>query len=153
MRSKLAMQGFGALVVVGVLAATGTAQQGVVEKAGQKLDDVGRGLRRGFMDISEGFRTRFEGVRADVHRMGVQPRVYSRIHWDKALYESKLEVHVMRNGSVLLRGMVPDEAARKRAVMLAQTTAEVTGVIDELTVLQPVEEPVIRKRERPADEN
>jgi osmotically-inducible protein OsmY len=132
----------------------GIAQDGVAAKAGQALDDLGRGLRRGFTEIGDTFRTKFEAVRADVQRMGVQPRVYSRLHWDRALYTAKIEVHVMRDGSVLLRGIVPDEAARKRAVELTKNTVDVNGVIDELvplatTVETPAEPTASTKTERP----
>lgn len=140
MRSKLAVLGFGCVAALGFLTATGTAQEGVVEKAGRSLDEVGRGIKRGVLDLSEGFRSRFEAVRADVNRMGIPNRVYSRIHWDKSLQSSRIEVHVLRDGSVLLRGTVPDTAAKERAVALARDTVDVTGVIDELTSLLPPEE-------------
>jgi hyperosmotically inducible periplasmic protein len=110
----------------------GVAQTGVAERVGEKLDSVGRGLVRGAQEVTDAVRSRFEVVRADVSRMGVQPRVYARIHWDKTLYNARIEVHMLRDGSVLLRGVVPDAAARARAVAIARDTVDVTGVVDEL---------------------
>jgi hypothetical protein len=117
------------------------AQEGVAEKAGQRLDDVGRGLRQGVFEIGEGLRNRFATVRADVHRMGAQPRVYARLHWDRTLNGSRIEVHMMRGGTVLLRGAVPDNAARQRAVAIARDTVGVAAVIDELTTFLPDQPP------------
>lgn len=119
-------------MTVMVWACTGFAQQGVVERLGHKLDDVGRGVKDGVQGVGEAVRKRFEVVQADVHRMGTHSRVYARLHWDKSLYSSKIEVHMMRGGVVLLRGMVPDAEARKKAVALATDTVDVNEVIDEL---------------------
>lgn len=152
MRIKLALVGFVCLAALGIVAATSSAQEGVVEKAGRSLDEVGRGIKRGMIELGEGFRTRFEGVRTDVQRMGIPTRVYSRIHWDKTLYNARIEVHAFRDGSVLLRGTVADVAARDRAVGLAKDTVDVTGVIDELTVLLPPEESPVQKKRAPSVE-
>lgn len=111
--------------------------QGVAERAGQAIDGVGRGVRREAFVVTDAIRRRFETVRADVHRMGNNSRVYSRIHWDRTLHGSKIEVHMLRDGSVLLRGTVPDVAARDRAVAIARDTVDVPAVVDELTVLNP----------------
>jgi osmotically-inducible protein OsmY len=119
------------IVVFGAYAAL--AQQGVAERLGQKIDEVGRGVKEGVREVSDSVRKRFEVVQADVQRMGVHPRVYARLHWDKNLHGSKIEVHMFRGGVVLLRGMVPDAEAKKRAVTLAAETVDVSEVIDELT--------------------
>jgi osmotically-inducible protein OsmY len=130
--------GFGA----GVGLSVGVAQQpGVAERVGEKLDSVGRGLVRGAQEVGEGVRKRFEVVRSDVARMGVQPRVYARIHWDKTLTDARIEVHMLRDGGVLLRGLVPDAAAKARAVELARDTVDVTAVVDELETVAPTVAP------------
>jgi hypothetical protein len=129
-------------IVTGVVAAWITAaaalaqDPGIAGKVGQRLDDVGRGLRREAVGISEGVRRRFDAVRADVQKMGVASRVYSRIHWDTALHEARIEVHPLPKGDgVVLRGTVADAAARDRAVALARDTVDVHEVIDELVPL------------------
>jgi osmotically-inducible protein OsmY len=128
-----------------VSAGVGRAQQpGVAERVGETLDNVGRGLVRGAQDVTETVRKRFDTVRSDVGRMGIQPRVYARLHWDKTLNSTRVEVHMLRDGVVLLRGVVPDAAAKARAVELARDTVEVTGVVDELEVLVPSATPTSR---------
>ena len=140
MPSKRVMSGVVSLTVLGLSlsAGVGLAQQGgVAEQIGEKLDSVGRGLVRGAQDVTDSVRKRFEVVRTDVSRMGVHPRVYSRIHWDKTLQGSRIEVHMLRDGVVLLRGTVPDVAAKAHAVELARDTYDVTGVVDELETIVP----------------
>jgi len=130
------------LLGLSLYSGVGMAQQpGVAGQIGEKLDNLGRGLVRGAQDVTETVRQRFEVVRTDVSRMGVHPRVYSRIHWDKTLQGSRIEVHMLRDGVVLLRGTVPDAAAKARAIELARDTFDVTGVVDELETVVPTPSP------------
>jgi osmotically-inducible protein OsmY len=66
--------------------------------------------------------------------MGVEARVYGRLHWDKALYDAKIDLEARKDGVLTLRGTVPDAAARAKAVALARETVGVTEVIDQLTL-------------------
>src|SRR4051812_7620318 len=102
--------------------------QGVGERAGQALDDVGRGVRRGFQNA-------FARTRTAVDNQEVISRVYSRLHWDKTLVGATLELEVQDGGTTFLRGAVPDAAAKQRAIVLARDTVGVTQVVDELTLL------------------
>jgi osmotically-inducible protein OsmY len=140
MRGKLVLTGIVSLSVLALSlgAGVGVAQQtGVAEQIGEKLDSVGRGIIRGAQEATDTVRKKFEVVRTDVSRMGVQPRVYSRIHWDKTLQGSRIEVHMLRDGVVLLRGTVPDATAKTHAIELARDTIDVTGVVDELETILP----------------
>ncbi len=134
------------VIVVGALSYPTVAQEGVGEKVGGTLDKVGRGIRHEAQVIGEGVRTRFDSMKGDVHDMSVQSRVYSRIHWDRVLNSAKIEVHVIRNGVVVLRGSVPDQAARDRAAVLTRDTLGVTEVFDELVPLSGSTGPVSRAR-------
>jgi osmotically-inducible protein OsmY len=137
----------GGLIVVGAFACVGFAQQqGLTEKVGEKIDNVGRGIRREAQVVGEAVRKRFDVVRGDVQGMGVHPRVYSRLHWDRALNGSRIEVHMIRNGVVLLRGTVPDAAAREHAVTLTRETVGVTEVFDELVPLSAAATTTTRSR-------
>lgn len=133
-RQTSLLLGMATATLIVVCTCTGFAQQGVVERIGHKLDDVGRGVKDGVREVGDAVKKRFEVVQADVHRMGTHSRVYARLHWDKSLYGSKIEVHMLRGGVVLLRGMVPDAEARKKAVALAADTVDVTEVVDELAM-------------------
>ena len=87
--------------------------QGVAERAGEVLDNAGRTIRRGV----EGAVARGQ---ATVREQDVFTRVYSRIRWDKAEFVgSVLELEIRADGMAVLRGSVPDAAARRRAVVSA----------------------------------
>lgn len=123
-------------LVLGLGHTSSSAQTpGVAETIGQKIDGVGRGIGREARAVGESMRKAFDGMRTEVSRMNAPARVYARIHWDRALHSAKIEVHPVRGGGVLLRGTVPDQAAKERAVALARDTFEVNEVIDELSPL------------------
>lgn len=141
MRASSIAWGVAFLVVAGVITGAGLAQEGVGERVGERVQDVGRGLKRGVQDLGAGVRKRFDVVRTDVQRMGTHSRVYSRLHWDRSLHHSNIEVHMLRGGSVLLWGTVPDKKAKDRALEIARHTMGVTSVVDELTPLVSDEAP------------
>jgi len=133
-------------------------QEGVAAKAGEKLDEVGRAITKGIVDAEEtvrdglnktgesvrdGFnktgesvRDGFSKTRETVQGMGLVPRVYGRLHWDKALHSSSLFVKA-EGGTVTVRGLVPDEAAKATAIALVKDTVGVTKVIAQINVVSP----------------
>ncbi len=122
-------------------------QGGVAEKAGEKLDEVGRAIKHGIVNaeetVREGLsrtgetvRESFAKTRESVNAMGLGTRVYGRLHWDKSLNSSTLSIKV-EGGRVILRGVVPDAATEAKALTLVGETVGVNQVIDQLTVLSP----------------
>jgi hyperosmotically inducible periplasmic protein len=142
------------LLSVGVVfwSMTGRAQQdpqdpqeGVATKAAEKIDDLGRAIKRGFLNAEESVRgglnktgetvrEGFAKTRETVQSMGIPSRVYGRLHWDKEFYSIPLFVKA-EGGTVTVRGTLPDAAAKAKAIDLIKDTVGVTRVIDELTVL------------------
>jgi hypothetical protein len=112
-------------------------QEGAAARAGAKLDEVGRKIKKGLEKAEDVVREGFHKTRDSVQSMGVMSRVYGRIHWDKALHTCAITLRV-EGGAVTLRGAVPNKAAKNKAVTLAAETVGVTKVIDELTI--PVSE-------------
>ncbi|MGP0066715.1 MAG: BON domain-containing protein [Isosphaeraceae bacterium] len=108
-------------------------QEGAAAKAGEKIDEVGRRIKKSIEKAEDAVREGFHKTRDSVHSMGVMSRVYGRLHWDKALHAATLVVKV-EDGVVTLRGAVPTRAAKSKAVTLAAETVGVTKVIDELSV-------------------
>jgi osmotically-inducible protein OsmY len=108
-------------------------QEGAASRAGEKLDQVGRKIKRGLEKAEDAVREGFHKTRDSVHSMGVMSRVYGRLHWDKVLHTSPLTLKV-EDGVVTLRGSVPNKVAKDKAVTLAAETVGVTRVIDELTI-------------------
>ncbi len=66
--------------------------------------------------------------------MGVEARVYGRIHWDQALSDCKVAVEIIDNRDIILHGEVPSAEAKQRAGDLAQTTVGVRKVDNRLAV-------------------
>jgi hyperosmotically inducible protein len=98
---------------------------------GQQL---GESVDRGLNKLGDKLRTGWAEVRRSVDEMGVQGRVYGRLHWDKAIANASIDISVQNDNNVTLSGSVPDEAAHATAVKLAQDTVGVGRVEDHLTV-------------------
>ncbi len=121
----------------------GIAQQPKTsETLGEKVEDVVEGIKRSARTTSESLKEEYQKVRASVHDMGVQSRIYSRLHWDKDLNNSKLELE-FKEGTVTLHGTVKSLVVKAKAAELARDTVGVDRVDDHLTIepAAPVLEP------------
>jgi hyperosmotically inducible periplasmic protein len=105
------------------------ANEGVGERVGESVD-------RGLTKLGERLRKTWSEIRKSVDELGVQGRVYGRLHWDKAIGSAPIEITVQNENVVTLSGSVPSEAVRRTAVMLTQTTVGVREVVDRLTVAE-----------------
>lgn len=108
-------------------------QEGPGEKAGEKIDDLGRKIKKGIDKAEDAVREGFHKTRDSVHSMSVAARVYGRLHWDKALHSSNLNVKV-EEGVATLTGSVPTAEAKTKAVTLTAETVGIRRVVDELTI-------------------
>jgi osmotically-inducible protein OsmY len=126
--------------VVGALAVAGWAvraqdpPQSTTEKLKAKAGAAVQGLRKGAANVGEAIRDRAAKARSAAVALGIEGRVYARLHWEKALVGSKVELHAPSEGVITLSGTVVDAKARAKAVELATDTVGVTKVNDELTV-------------------
>ncbi len=100
------------------------------EKASSAVNAVKKGVASAEVTVKE----KYAAAKASVHNMEVQHRVYARLHWEKALNTSKVEVSMSDKGVATLTGSVADPKAKAKAVELAADTVGVAQVIDELTV-------------------
>jgi osmotically-inducible protein OsmY len=103
------------------------AQEGTGESIGKKID-------RGVTQLGEELRQTWAEIRKSAERMGVESRVYVRLHWDKATHDAPIEIEVRSGAVVVLKGSVSDPMTKSKAVRLAQDTVGVNEVIDELAV-------------------
>jgi osmotically-inducible protein OsmY len=137
---------FGIAASVGalmLLALTSAAQESksTGQQLKEKAGEAAQAVKKGVSSAEDAIKRQYESARAGVHNLGVDMRVYGRLHWDKALHDSKIDTTVQQNGVVTLRGMVPDAKAKAKAVELAADTVGVTQVVDLLTTPQPTAAP------------
>ena len=120
-----------AALIALALTSHASAQDGPLRRAGRALDNAGKNTRA----LVEGEIARGQVVGAERELLN---RVTSRIRWDKQLVAAVLQIEIQADGTAILRGSVPTEGAKLRAVDLAQSTDGVTAVVDELAVAKDV---------------
>jgi hypothetical protein len=103
------------------------SQPGTAAQIGEKID---RGLNQIGAELSQAWAE----ARKSVEKMGVQGRVYGRLHWDKALETATVDIEVRDGQAVVLKGKVDTAAAKLKAEQLARDTIGVTSVVNELAV-------------------
>ena len=91
-------------------------------------------MKRGFQTAGQAVSGSFQKTRDGVHNMEIVSRVYSRLHWDKALTGSNMEIEVQAGGVAVLTGAVPSEEAKVKALALTSETVGVNEVVDQLTI-------------------
>ena len=104
---------------------------------GEGLDEAGKVIKRGLQRSGEAVRESFARTKTSVQNMGIEARIYGRLHWDKDLNGSLIELEVRNAGVAVLKGVVPTAAVKSKAVTLARDTVGVTQVIDQLSVNVP----------------
>ena len=123
----------GLIVLMTVGANPGQAQE-TGKRIGEKLDDVGRDIRGGLNRAGQETKEQVASAKTSVRNMGVESRVYGRLHWDKALNDATIELAVTEAGVVTLNGSVATAQAKVHAAELARETVGVTEVVDRLAV-------------------
>lgn len=102
-------------------------QPGTATRIGEQID---RGLTQVGAELSQAW----SEVRKSVEKMGVQGRVYGRLHWDKALEGANLEISVRDGQVVVLSGTVDNATAKLKAEELTRDTIGVSSVVNELAL-------------------
>ena len=90
-------------------AGVGRAQQGVGEKVGEGLDEAGKAIKRGLQRSGEAVRESFARTKTSVQNMGIEARVFGRLHWDKDLNGSPIELEVRDASVAILKGSDPPQ--------------------------------------------
>jgi hyperosmotically inducible periplasmic protein len=114
-----------------LVVSTVSAQDGVLSRTGQALDNVGRGIRNAVDNgIAQG--------QIDAEDREVLNRVMRRVEWDKHLVGSTIRIEVQPGRTVVLRGSVASPIHKKRAAELVASTVGVGSVVDQLAVVKEV---------------
>ncbi|WP_165069809.1 BON domain-containing protein [Paludisphaera rhizosphaerae] len=123
---------FRTLAALLIVACASSAQaQGILNRAGEALDNAGRTIRQGVENA-------VNRTEVAVQERDLAASVVHRVRSDKRLTSSTIQMEVRPDGSVVLRGSVIDAAARKTAVELVENTIGVTTVVDELALMKDV---------------
>ena len=135
-RNRNARWIFPAVAVVGLSwGYAGLAQDpGSGKKVGEKVDEVIQDIKGGLRKAGDAVKEEFSKAKTAVNNMGVESRVYGRIHWDKALNDATIELSANDDGVITLDGTVASDKAKAKAVELARETVGVTKVVDKLAV-------------------
>ncbi len=119
------------LLALSVMGSAASAQDGILSRAGQALDNAGRNIRNAVdNEVARG--------QMDARDREVLNRVVRRVEWDKQLVGSTIQYVVQPGGTVVLRGSVLNPAVKLRVVDLVSNTIGVTTVVDELAVVKDV---------------
>lgn len=127
-RAALAM-----LVTLGALS-TGCGKKDANVSAGERVDATVADVKSEGQQLGEAAQAKLDETRVAVSDAAITAEVNAKIAQDKELEATKIEVKVS-NGSVVLQGTAPTDAAVLRAVALAQGTSGVTSVTSELKIV------------------
>jgi hyperosmotically inducible protein len=104
------------------------------EKIKEKLGNAASSIKKGALSAEEAIKEQYARARDSVTKMGVEARVYARIHWDRDLHDAKIELSSPKKGVIKLTGAVADVRLKEKAAKLALETLGVMEVEDTLTV-------------------
>ena len=111
-----------------------TPNKTITEKIKEKAGSAVNSIKKGAASAEEAIREKYEQARAGVSKMGIEARVYARIHWDKTLADAKIDLSAPSEGVIAVTGVVADEKVKAKALELTRDTIGVTQVVDHLTV-------------------
>jgi hyperosmotically inducible protein len=118
-------------LTLALMVSTASAQDGILKRAGDALDNAGRNIRNAVdNEVARG--------QIDAQDREMLARVTRRIEWDKQLVGSTIRFEVQAGRAVVVRGSVLSPAIKLRAVDLVSNTIGVTTVVDELAVVKDV---------------
>jgi osmotically-inducible protein OsmY len=103
------------------------AGDGVGEQIGRKID-------RGLNELTNELREGWNQAKRSLDQLGLQGRVYARLHWDKDLSTASLDLEIQDADVVVLKGTVPSAAAKEKAELLTRDTLGVRDVVNRLMV-------------------
>jgi osmotically-inducible protein OsmY len=101
---------------------------------GQQFDNAVDNLKQGANEASQAIQSEYQKARDAIQSMGIEARVYSRLHWDKDLANASLNVNSPSPGVIAVSGTLPNAAAQTKAIRLAEDTVGVHKVLDQTSL-------------------
>ncbi|WZO96464.1 BON domain-containing protein [Isosphaeraceae bacterium EP7] len=90
------------------------------------IDGAVRKVAQGIEDASTTVRDRYDMVVGATRNGALASEVNSRLRQDRALESGRIDVQVEEEGTVILKGQVPDAESKNHAV---ESTREIRGVV------------------------
>ena len=131
----------GTIVVLGSLLGLGSWAGVYWERQGHRsgndgmLDRAVQAITQGIQGASETVGNGFSQAKDSARNQALAQQIETRIGQDKAIDAAQVMVAVEEEGTALLRGLVPDEKSRDKAVALTRDTRGVQRVIDQIAVV------------------
>jgi hypothetical protein len=110
------------------------AQVVAADETDGTIDGTVRKVTQGIQDASTNARDRFDRAREAARNAALVAGVNARLRQDKSLDADRIEVVVEDEGTVILKGQVPDAASKEIAVDLTRNIRGVVQVEDNLAV-------------------
>ena len=120
--------------IVGVSSLSAQEPKTITEKIKAKAGSAVESIKKGAASAEGAISNQFHKAKGAVTNMEIEARVYARIHWDKTLAGSKIELGAPKVGVISLTGTVGSDKAKAKAIELAGDTVGVTEVVDNLKV-------------------
>jgi hyperosmotically inducible periplasmic protein len=129
--------GLAALFAAGVTRsyAQDAPQPTLGEKIKEKAGNAVTSIKKGALSAEDALKEKYAQARAGIVKMEIEARVYARLHWEKALVDSRIDLHTPSPGVVVLSGTVASEKAKAKASELTADTVGVTQVTNNLLVV------------------
>ena len=128
---------FALAVIAGFLGASSLVAQEpktITEKIKAKASAAADSIKKTAASAEGAISNQYHKAKGAVTNLEIEGRVYARIHWDKTLAGSKIELGAPKVGVISLTGTVASDKAKAKAIELAGDTVGVTEVVDNLKV-------------------
>jgi BON domain len=121
-------------LIVGAWIGGGPDRYGEEDGVVGGLRGASRTMNKGFRYTAATLRDCISFDRSAVRKLGLSQQIETRLWQDKRLVAGEIIVEVDDGGTAILKGIVPDEDHKDRAVALARDTRGVEKVVDELAI-------------------
>ena len=133
-RTRWALVKVASGIVLGLWAGGGPDRYGEAEGVIGGLRGAARTMERGGRYAAASLADLVFQQRSSVRNLGLAQQLETRLWQDKRLVAEGIVVEVEEGGTAVLKGLVPDQDHKEKAVALARETRGVERVVDQLAV-------------------
>ena len=101
-------------VLMGTTLSSSAQEPSTGDKIKSKASDAVTSIKKGAANAGGAIKEKFDKTKDSIVAMEIEGRVYARLHWDKALVGSKIDLTAPKSGVIALTGTVTDGRPRPR---------------------------------------